>query len=426
MNPKFWNLNLKTIVNFLSNHFELILYLNFALLIFLIALMGIVYFSDPSFRKQLYARLSPIILITIIVTEIAMFSLSGYVYWKNYKTNAEIIRFPENVLLNTSWVKQDFTVYFITGTELRSIKINGEDEEKIFQAAAPIREYYFSPNGKYLLIVSQRDLFLLDRKSKESELIDTLGPGLEGDQINGVITGIHWAPNSQKFCYEVSRWSRYATQDHLFIYSLKEKEKRIMENPPRMVSSVYWDEKAENLYYVQYEAQDISMYTYPFNAKVFRVLVEKEGKLLVGLPELVMQIPLKKASLPLANLKRRDINLFLEGDKLAFGRKGAENLLVSENGSTIGIDSEDYLYFIRWKWFRKRLFKVPREPIQSDISRYAYKGGELVVSNIRWIPSGRYVIMAHRDYGSLILEPLSGKVGHLFAIKGKTFGWYTK
>ena len=78
------------------------------------------------------------------------------------------------------------------------------------------------------------------------------------------------------------------------------------------------------------------------------------------------------------------------------------------------------------KWFRKRLYKIPREPRDTDIPRYQYSGGDLVIDHIRWIPGGRYMIMEHRYWGVLILEPSSGRIGLLIRASGHTFGWYQR
>jgi len=97
---------------------------------------------------------------------------------------------------------------------------------------------------------------------------------------------------------------------------------------------------------------------------------------------------------------------------------------MSAKGNSIGIDAEDYLFYVPSKWFRKRLFKVPRELRYTEIPRHQYRGGDLVIDHIRWLPGDRYVIMEHRYLGVLILDPKTGKVGYLLQAHGNTFGWY--
>lgn len=191
----------------------------------------------------------------------------------------------------------------------------------------------------------------------------------------------------------------------------------MIQSPTRHISSLYWDQQGNNLYYLHHEAKDTSLHVSAFEVKVFRI------PLITLVPELVTQIPFEKASIPIDNLSIRGIDLFLEGDKFSFGRPGRESYLISEEGSSVGIDEDDYLYFISMKWFRKRLYRIPRQP-DTDDSRYQYKGGHLVVDHIRWIPGGRYVIMEHKQWGVLILEPSTRKAGLLIRARGHAFGWY--
>jgi hypothetical protein len=72
--------------------------------------------------------------------------------------------------------------------------------------------------------------------------------------------------------------------------------------------------------------------------------------------------------------------------------------------------------------------RIRREARPSDIARHAYKGGELTITQIRWIPGGRYAIIHHRYLGLLVVEPATRKIGLLIAAtaKGNAFGWYDK
>ncbi|MFH0984169.1 MAG: hypothetical protein V1882_01385, partial [Candidatus Omnitrophota bacterium] len=296
----------------------------------------------------------------------------------------------------------------------------------VFSGSDPVKEYHFSPDGKCLVVVTQGGLFLVDRKTNQSERIDALqemasAQGQEqATEIKGNIGGIRWAPDSRKFVYEMARWSKVSSQDNVYLYDLQGKKKRMIQSPTRRISSLYWDEKSENLYYLYHESKGPSKEMSDYEVAVFRIPV-------VDLtPELIVRIPVEDASVPVENLDLRGIDLFLDGDKLSFGVPGKENDLVSETGVKLGIDEKDYLYFVSSKWFRKRLYKIPREPRPDDIARYQYKGGDLVIGHIRWIPGGHYVIMEHRYWGVLILEPSTGRIGLLVRANGHTFGWFQK
>lgn len=407
------------IVGFLSNYFEPVIYITGCVWILFFFIILALKLKDVSIRRLFYSTVRNILLIAIVVGQIILLVLSGYLYWKNYQQPARELDYSWDVSASTQWVKDDVRIYFIDDNALRSIKINNQDSEDVFLGDDPVKEYHFSPDGKYLIVLTQRELFLLDRKTKEKVRVDTLGQLKGGDEgIKGSISGIQWAPDSQKFVYEVARWSKFSMQDSVFVYSVESQKKRVIRSPTRQISSLYWDRQSENLYYLDHEAQDTSLYPVAFEVKVFRISLE------ALVPELITQIPYEKSSVPVENLSFRGIDLFLSGDRFSFGRSVPEDYLVSEKGSSIGIDEDDYLYFVGNRWFRKRLYKIIREPQVADTPRYQYKGGDLLINHIRWIPGGRYVIMEHRYWGVLIMEPSSGKVGLLIRANGRAFGWY--
>ena len=172
------------------------------------------------------------------------------------------------------------------------------------------------------------------------------------------------------------------------------------------------------MYYIKHEAKDVSVAATAYEVKVFFIPLK------TLIPQFVVSIPYDQFSTPLQNLSARGIDLYLDGSQYSFGSMSQEDFLVSEHGATIGIDENDFMYFVGNQWFRKRLFKIPREASSSDLARYQYRGGDLVVDHIRWVPGGRYVIMGHKFWGVLVLEPSTGKVGVLLQAVGHSFGWY--
>jgi len=411
-------------VTFLSNHFEFLVYVNLSLAFLFFLVYVAVKLSDVKTRQFLHEAVRGVLFTVIIVGQILFFTLLGYLYWKNYQKPVPEFELTENITATTQWVKGDLRVYFINNNILRSVKINGLDKEDVFQANDPIKEYYFSPDGSSLLVLTQNDLFLVDRISKKDRHIDSLnttgiGGNKEGkESVDGSISGIQWAPDSQKFVYEIARWSKFATQDNVYIYTIKDQTKKSIKSPTRKISSLYWGRYDNHLYFLRHETRDSSMYSSAFEVKVFRI------PLTTMTPEFVTQIPSEKFSIPIENLNLRGIELFFGGTKLSFGRPTREDQVVSEKEAVIGVDEEDYLYTVSKKWFRKRLFRIPREISDEDITRYHYRGGDLVIDHIRWIPGGRYVIMEHKYWGVLILEPSTGKIGSLIQAHGRAFGWY--
>ena len=417
---------LRKVINVLSDHFEVLIYVNGSILLgFLIILVALI-IKDLDIKKFLRSVFQNALYLGVVAGQCTLFIVFGSLYWQNYQRLAPelTLRLDRDVQASTHWVKNDTRIHFIDDNILRSVKINDRDSEDVFVGKNPIKEYHFSPNGKHLIILTQKELFLLDRKAKQSRRIDTLEPVSTPDQqgkgtvVKGSISGIQWAPDSKKFVYEIARWSKFSVQDDVYLYILDEQTKKAIKSPARRISSLYWDRQGENLYYFHHEAQDTSVYPSAFEVKVFRI------SLTTLTPELIARIPFDEMSVPVENLDFRGIDLFLDGGRFSFGRPGRENNLISETGSSLGIDDDDFLYFVSAKWFRKRLYKIPREPRDTDIPRYQYKGGDLIVDHIRWVPGGRYVIMEHKYWGVLILEPSTGKIGLLIRANGHAFGWY--
>jgi len=329
--------------------------------------------------------------------------------------------FTTEILATTDWVREDLTIYFISDKKLVSIRADGSDKKVVFSAPTPIREYHFSEDGASLLIVTQDALYQHFIKEQKDVLIDTLGLSSENIKkgFKGVIDGVQWAQDSKKFCYQIARWSKLSSQERWYIYDVAAKSKEEIRGLSGRVTSLTWDKQGENLYYLLPGLTGMA-YVDPYIINVHRLSLKTFQS------EFVMKIPSEEFVLPLDQLKEKGIDLYGEGKRLSFGRAGEKGSLQdSPQGYRIGIDKFDHLYYIKFFWWRKRLYKIPRVPTISDVPRYQYRGGELAIKHLRWLPSGRYVIMGHYFFGILILEPASAKIGILDNERGCTFGWYT-
>jgi len=411
---------LKTIADFVSNNFDTIILVYISVLLLCILGLLVSNAKNSQFINRITSGVSNFFVMLFVVGQIFLVLLICYTVWSNYIQSIKEFRFPRDALVHTQWVKSDSRIYFINGTVLSSIQINGNDLREVFKADEDIHEYHFSPNGQKILVVTQKALYLADLNTKEKTLIASLKDDELDGELSGVINSVIWAPDNEKFCYEITQWSSYFTQTDLYIYNLVDGSTQSAPRLPRRTSPLYWDILSENLYSLHREALDTSENAYPFKIKVVRLPVSTLK------PIFVVDIPFELAKTPLENLDLRDINLFFYNKNLAFGRIAHEDSLESEHGAKIGVDDKDNLYLIKNKWFRKRLFRIPRKEIISDLSRHQYRGGELVIDYMGWIPGGRYVILEHRDYGIFVLEPFTGKVGVLSQAIGSGFGWYSK
>ena len=408
------------VVQHLSDYFEIFFWIVLGLTIVFGLLFILLRMREGRLKVLFKTAVQNIFFSAVVVGQLLLLLAVWYLFWLNYYRPAPVIQFPENVLADTSWVKDDLKIYFIDGNRLQSVEVNGRNKQDILIAADPLKEYHFSPDGKYLLGVTSREIYLIERSTGEKQLIDSLGHPDDVGEWRGVISGVRWSPDNRHFCYEVARWSSYSSQNHLYIYDILEKQKRALQSPTRRISSLYWDRDGVNLYYVEREAKDTSVHAYAFGVNVFRI------PLISLQPEFVVKIPVEQAGMPIKNLTVRGINLFFGGDMLSFSQGPGRDILVSDNGKTLGVDEEDHLYYVSKKWFRTRLLRILREASPGDIARHAYKGGDLTITQIRWIPGGRYAIIHHRYLGLLIVEPATRKIGLLIAAKWNAFGWYDK
>jgi hypothetical protein len=404
---------LTTLIVFLSNHFELIVFSLIAFSIFFGTIQGILVFGDAQAKKVIKNVVNEWFLMVLLVLQLAAIVS---IYWINYKTPAPPLNEVKTILPDTQWVESDKRIFYVDRNELDSIMVDGSGMQTVFASPDIIREFQFSPDGQHMILATHRDLYLINLDSLQPKLIDTLGEEIEGSDLKGSISGIRWASDGQKFCYDVTRWSPYSSQENLYVYYLATGAKNSVRNLIKRTSSVYWDRASQNMYYFYYEAKDPSVHAYGYDIKVFKIALADLTSILVA------QIPSEESRASIESLAARNIDLYVENEELSFDRFISKETWYSDQGSYVGIDQDDYFYFVPNQWFRKRLFYVPRKP-KEGTDQYQYKGGDLVVEQIRWLPGGRYVVMKHKDLGILVLEPGLGKMGKLVESSESFFGW---
>lgn len=365
-----------------------------------------------------------ILFYVVMTLQVCLFVLLIYIFSENWvppKPKA-IPNFSSHVLPATDWVKEKVLIHFIANNELIAIKPNGEGRETVFRAPDAIRKYHFSPDGRYILIVTEENLFQYDRLTKTVISINALGfAGSEKSKdVHGVIDGIRWSPDSKKYCYRISKWSKYAAQERWSIYDIDSKENKFVKSPNLKIDSLEWDVKGENLYYSKFKVEKTGLSAIPYQIRVYKISLAKME------PEFIINFFAHKPSVSHEDLTLWNIDLFVP-PRLSFGQTTyREESWYFDGNLNVGIDEEDYLYVRKYHLRKKRLYKISRVPVYGDIARYQYRGGELAVKHLRWLPSGRYIIMEHHIFGVLILESSTGKVGILVNEQGNAFGWHKK
>ncbi len=415
----------KLIINFFNIYFEQILII---LLIYVIAVaVSLVAIRVRNIRRKTLVKILNFVLHYCLLAGFAMLIAMTIYSGLINLTKKAALDFSYKVTPTTEWVKEDLKIYFIHENQLVRINANGSDREVVFESPDTVRAYHFSPDGKFLLIATEYDLWMLDRLENEKVRIDFVTPPAaqekEGssEKYKGVLDGVNWSPDSQRFCYHIAKWTNFSSIHNWVIYNVPDRTKRSVKSPSLKMTSLLWDTQGESLYYLWFNALDTTLYANRYEVQVYEI------PLATLKPRLIIQFPFDEETIPLDNLALRDIHIYTGGEDLSFGREGRKHYSwVSKQGSRLGVDDFDHLYYIHNRWWKRKLYRIPRVPRRSDMPRYQYGGGELAIQHLRWMPSGRYVMMEHYFLGLLILDPQTGEIGLLVNEKeGDTFGWYS-
>lgn len=405
-------------ISFLSDHFESIILFHvfwilgmmiYGLLLHATAVFAVL--RQTSFNKYLFCLL--------LAGETALFVVTVYVFGMNMKSENKL-NLAANLIDTTSWVKDDTTVYFIEDDTLAMIRPNGTGYRAAFESESLIREYHFSPDGRYILIVTDGALVQHDRKDFTNKLIASTNIKPEDrSELKGVISNVAWSPDSRRYCFRVARWSPYASQEQWYAYEIKTGEKTDLKTLGLKIPELFWDKAGESLYYSWFETLDTSVYASPYHVKLYRIF-PKDGK-----AQFITQFPFNEPTLPLDNWALQGIALYQPDGELSFGRTHKTRYIWdSPKRGRLGINKKDEMYYVRNRWWRRYLYKIPRIPPKEETRDGRYRPGDFEVGAIRWLPSGRYVIMEHLRYGILVLDPSISWIGVLESKPAQAFGWY--
>jgi len=405
------------IIQFLSDNFYAIILLNGVILSCLVAIIVVSRLREVTYGG-VFLFIKNILFYTVVVGEIIIIVLCGYIYWMNYESKrVHGVTLAQKVLPETKWVKDKRLIYYILNNDLLSIRANGAGKKYLYEGNERIREYHLSPNQRNILIVTQNKLILLNQKTLKAEVIEDITLSAKERKLTKVIDSVKWSPRSDKFCYKVSMWSAISSLDNYSVYDLRAKKKEKIKSPTLKMPNFFWDIKGQNLYCLKNQSLNKKKKAFSFEILVYRIPISTLK------PELARKIPSRTKKISFENLKANGIDLFDVREELSFGHNEPERIAwVSDKGLVLGIDGNDDFYYQRNKWMRRKLFRIAREPMLGDISYYQHKGGILSIKRLRWLPGNRYAVIEHSQEGLLILEPVSGKVGHL--ANGNAFGWH--
>ncbi|MGE0268388.1 MAG: hypothetical protein AB7S78_08035 [Candidatus Omnitrophota bacterium] len=406
-----------SIVSFFSQYFEEFIYINAGLFSACLGLYVLLLVKRRPVETQVRSYIETVIGSAMVFLVIFGSALTIAIYWANHKIPFIDFDMYDQISRNTSWVKEDLTLYLVNENVLISVDLNGNNQTKIFQVDEGVRDFQFSPDGRYILISTYKKIYVYDRKDKSHWLVDSVNISSDQDDLKGTISGISWSPSGKNFTYEVSRWSNYGSQENVYIYDINARTKKSIQSPTRKLSSLYWDAQGENLYFLKHESSELEEREIIYKVKLYRIALSDLRT------QFVTDILMDEAKFPERHLEILGIKLYRPDKSLSYGRIGENAELISRNGDIIGIDEYDFFYY-KHGWFRKRLFKVKRDVDDSKTPTFLNTYGEHVLQQIRWTPSGEYVIMDHPYWGILILDPKNQKIGQIYPFEVSAYGWY--
>lgn len=405
-------------INFLGNHFEILFAINatfigiilFAYFGAKLATLNIIGFISENYKKFLF-----LFLIALQIFAITLFAFV-YIYFNNSKK--DFFDIPHNLSDETAWIKDDLTIYLAEGTMLMSFGTKDSNLINVYAADSEIREFNFSPNGVMILITTEKNLILLNLKTNEHYVVDSLGSNVGNEELNGVIGQVAWSPKSDRFTYEISKWSKYSSQQNIYVSDLNN-NKKSLNKIGKKISNLYWSNSGEGLYFINYESKDLDYNSYQFDINVNYIDLNTMNY------KLVLTYPSQESRFNLDRLRMSNIDVFEQGKELSFKRQLNTAKVFSNKMLEVGIDSSDNFYFVNNKWFVQKLFKVPRivTNLKDDKYKY-YNKGELVIDNIKWLPSGKYVIFNYKTIGVIILDPINKRASRLFKRNVSIIGWF--
>ena len=387
-------------LHWLSEHFETFFLINSVWLISLLIARLALKATEIPWKAALDRILYGLVLIGIGCMVVA----AGYIGWIKYFPKYGPARNIAAVVTpQTFWVKSDRPVYFIAGPDLAVVNLNGTKFQYLFEGEEPIREYHISPGDGKILVVTTRELHLIDRQKDKSRKIAALDIP-EGDpELRGAFSRVLWAPDGLRFFYEVSKWSPYSSQDRCYIYDVREDERSEWDSPLCGKEEIFWGKWGQHLYYGQRQILGEGENQFRIFRIPLKTLEVRQAATVVSPESSLIHVDLSKEGIKLDGTARR----------LSFAKSAARNFSdVSRRGEKIAVDRRGVLYYVDPRGKRKNIFLIPGHG----------RAGTSRLRELRWTPDGRYVLLSHEDLGILVIDPFSREAGHL--IDGDSFGWH--
>ncbi len=387
------------LIKFLGDNLKIVFYLNGIWLG--IVIVTYLFINRSQIRtKRVFNRS---LFLLVICGELLLIFLYGFIHWEDTRKGICAAILPD-----TFWVNSKFPIYFITGKDLVTINLDGTGFKYLLEPPDPVREYHFSPDGKFILAVTDQELYKIDKMNQRWELVDSLSPLARERKTQGYISQIKWAPDSQKFCYALYQWSPVSSQDTFYVFDMLIGQKSAVKNPFHKISEIYWDTDSKNLYYYTHELKSLKD-PKAYEIRIFQIPLQTLTS------HLISTFPASSYLIESFPLGSHGISLYLPKRDLTFKRlKQKRSMAISEKGWKAIFESNYSLYYEKKKGSRIKLYRFTKDK----------KRREVPVQDIVWIPGGQIFILIHETSGALVVKPSAAKMGKLIDIPMDAMGLY--
>ncbi len=172
--------------------------------------------------------------ILILIWVMCLVSFGGLFAYCAYLSDRDYDIFKSKITPSVSWVKDDFPIYFVKGAFLYKVNVNGKGLEKIFKANDLIYRCEFSPDGKYLAVMTIKDrLDLFNVENNKFELIGSLG-NIDNPYKLYDIPNVRllWALDSRSFIFKVLYPKGDGPQNNYYVYNYVIRENKLISSMP--------------------------------------------------------------------------------------------------------------------------------------------------------------------------------------------------
>lgn len=295
-----------------------------------------------------------------------------------------------------SRAEDKFMVYFIgkNGKQLNEMNVYGKSCSSILKTESQIRGYYFSPDGRYILVLSKEEIYLFDTKTQKSNLLDYLK--------DGNIMRAGWSPKNKHFFYLNLN---YPKGWQLFMSDL-EGEKKIVSAGG--IERVFFDSNSNFLYI--FESYKIENPEDPMeNLKVKLIKVNIFNKL----EKTTLEENIKWGASWIYDKVIQKLNIQRFKDKYFFSSQPADwsRESVTEKGDKIVVRRERVIYENLDDGISKVILKLPCDWLK----------GLPASCDVRWLPDRNHALVNFNN--KIYIFDLTLLKATKIA-DGKGCGWY--